>query len=43
LEEYGNELKREIILEGFEKFFNNNHEIPIDILLEPYLNQLNST
>lgn len=43
LEEYDNELKREIILEGFEKFFNNNHEIPIDILLEPYLNQLNSS
>ena len=43
LEEYNNELKREIILEGFEKFFNNNHEIPIDILLEPYLNQLNSS
>ena len=43
LEEYDDELKREIILEGFEKFFNNNHEIPIDILLEPYLNQLNSS
>ena len=42
LEEYDNELKREIILEGFEKFFNNNQDIPIDILLEPYLNQLNS-
>ena len=42
LEEYDNELKREIILESFEKFFNSNQDIPIDILLEPYLNQLNS-
>ena len=42
LEEYDNEMKREVILEGFEKFFNNNHDIPIDILIEPYLNQLNT-
>ena len=33
LSDFDNEIKREIILEGFEKFFNNNHEIPIDILL----------
>ena len=42
LEEYDNEIKREIILEGFEQFFNNNNGIPIDILLEPYLDQLNT-
>ena len=42
LEEYDNELKRENILEGFEKFFNDNNNIPIDILLEPYLSQLNT-
>ena len=42
LENYDNEMKREIVLEGFEKFFNNNHNVPIDILLEPYLNQLNA-
>ena len=42
LEEYDNEYKREIILEGFENFFNSDHEIPIDILLEPYLSQLNT-
>ena len=42
LEEYDNEIKREIILESFEQFFNNNHDVPIDILLEPYLNQLNT-
>ena len=40
LEEYDNELKREIFLENFEKFFNENQNIPIDILFEPYLNQL---
>ena len=42
LEEYDNELKREIILECFQKFFNKNNEVPIDILLEPYFKQLNS-
>ena len=42
LEEYDNELKRENILEGFEKFFNDNNNISIDILLEPYLSQLNT-
>jgi hypothetical protein len=42
LEEYDNEIKREMILEGFEKFFNDNHDVPIDILLEPYLDQINS-
>ena len=42
LENYDNEIKREIILEGFDNFFNNDHNIPIDILLEPYLKQLNT-
>ena len=42
LNDYDNEIKREIILEGFEKFFNNYHELPIDIFLEPYLNHLNT-
>ena len=42
IEEYNNELKRELFLENFEKFLNNNQDIPIDILLEPYLNQINS-
>ena len=41
IDEYDNEKKREIFLENFEKFFNNNHDIPIDILLESYLNKIN--
>ena len=42
LELYDNIYKREFFLENFEKFFNNQQEIPIDILLDPYLTQLNS-
>ena len=41
LEEYDNEIKRELFLENFEKFLNSNQDIPIDILLEPYLNHIN--
>ena len=43
LEFYDDVYKREFILENFEKFFNNEQQIPIDIFLNPYLNQLNST
>ena len=42
LETFDNEMKREIFLENFEKFFNENQDIPIDIFLEPYLNKLNN-
>ena len=42
LELYDDVYKREFFLENFEKFFNNQQQIPIDILLEPYLTQLNS-
>ena len=42
LQTYDNIFKREIFLENFEKFFNENKDIPIDIFLEPYLNKLNS-
>ena len=42
LELYDDIYKREFFLENFEKFFNNQQQIPIDILLEPYLNQINS-
>jgi hypothetical protein len=42
LELYDDIYKREYFLENFEKFFNNQQQIPIDILLEPYLSQLNS-
>ena len=41
IEEYNNEIKRELFLENFEKFLNNNQDIPIDILLESYLNHIN--
>ena len=42
LETYDNIIKREIFLENFDKFFNENKEIPIDIFLVPYLEKLNS-
>ena len=42
LELYDDVYKREFFLENFEKFFNSQQQIPIDILLDPYLNQLNS-
>ena len=42
LEFYDDIYKREFFLENFEKFFNNQQQIPIDILLDPYLKQLNS-
>jgi hypothetical protein len=40
LENYDNESKRELFLINIEKFFNDNKDIPIDIFLEPYLNQI---
>ena len=42
LETYDNIIKRELFLENFEKFFNENQDIPIDILFEKYLNKINS-
>ena len=42
LEFYENEYKREYFLENFEKLFNSQQQIPIDIFLNPYLSQLNS-
>ena len=40
LEGYRNEEKREFFLENFEKFFNEEQQVPIDIFLEPYVNHL---
>ena len=42
LEGYNNEEKREFFLENFENFFNDEQQVPIDIFLEPYINQLNT-
>ena len=42
LEAYDSILKREISLENFEKFFNENQDIPIDIFSEPYLEKINN-
>ena len=42
LEGYNNEEKREFFLENFENFFNDEQQVPIDIFLEPYINQINS-
>ena len=40
LEGYNNEEKREFFLQNFEKFFNEEQQIPIDIFLEPYINHI---
>ena len=40
LEDYDNEIKRELYLDNFEQFFNRNQNIPIDILFESYLNKI---
>ena len=40
LEVYDDIYKREFILENFEKFFNSQKQIPIDIFLEKYLSHL---
>ena len=42
LESYNLEEKREFILENFEKFFNENQEIPVDIFIEPYMKLLST-
>ena len=41
LEDYDNEIKRELHLDNFKKFFNNNQNKPIDILFESHLNKIN--
>ena len=43
LEVYDDIYKREFILENFEKFFNSQKQIPIDIFLEKYLSHLTLT
>ena len=40
LEGYNNEEKREFFLQNFERFFNDEQQVPIDIFLEPYINQI---
>ena len=40
LELYDDIFKREFFLDNFEKFLNEQQQIPIDIFLEPYLKQL---
>ena len=40
LEGYNNEEKREFFLQNFERFFNDEPQVPIDIFLEPYINQI---
>ena len=42
IENFDNEIKREFILINFEKFLNNHQTVPIDILLEDYINKLNN-
>mgnify|MGYP002626069953 FL=1 len=42
IEGYNNEEKREFFLINFEKFFNSEQQVPIDIFLEKYINKLNS-
>ena len=41
IEGYDNEEKREFFLVNFEKFFNSEQQVPIDIFFEKYINKLN--
>ena len=41
IEGYENEEKREFFLVNFEKFFNSEQQVPIDIFFEKYINKLN--
>ena len=40
LEGFNNEEKREFFLLNFEKFFNSEQQVPIDIFFEKYINKL---
>ena len=42
LEGYNNEEKREFFLINFERFFNSEQQVPLDIFFEKYLNKLNA-
>ena len=41
IEGYDNEEKRELFLLNFEKFFNTEQQVPIDIFFDKYINKLN--
>ena len=41
IEGYDNEEKREFYLLNFEKFFNSEQQVPIDIFFDKYINKLN--
>ena len=41
IEGYDNEEKRELYLLNFEKFFNSEQQVPIDIFFDKYINKLN--
>ena len=41
IEGYDNEEKREFFLLNFEKFFNIEQQVPIDIFFDKYINKLN--
>jgi len=42
LEYYNDIYKRQFFLESFQKFFNEQQQIPIDIFLDPYISQISS-
>ena len=42
LEYYNDIYKRQFFLDSFQKFFNEQQQIPIDIFLDPYISQITS-
>ena len=40
LEYYNDIYKRQFFLDSFQKFFNEQQQIPLDIFLEPYISQI---
>ena len=41
IEMYDDIIRREIFLENFENFLNDQKQVPIDIFFEPYINKIN--
>ena len=42
IEMYDDIIRREIFLENFENFLNEQNQVPLDIFFEPYINKIKS-
>ena len=42
IEMYDDIIRREIFLENFENFFNEQKQVPLDIFFDPYINKIKS-